>query len=177
MEEDEDDDDNIFGDDWDMDDDDDGEGRKGEEGPTKGWTPTSAVSASSASGSSSVVLSRPAGDKPSKRTVARRPGSSGSPDGPVAPLPSSKRKNSGCRTGPEGEKLVGNGLQRGLVWANASVARADMLVAMFKEAATKAGLPKDKAIREQINHLNSKLLQLCDVSLGFMEDCLLELCE
>lgn len=80
--------------------------------------------------------------------------------------PGSRR---GCRQTPDGQKLAGPALRRGLQFAEANIQRADMFLTTFVEATSRAGLPKEKNLRELISTLDAKLKQLSDVALGFME--------
>lgn len=80
------------------------------------------------------------------------------------------RPGRGCRRGPNGEKLEGPALRRGMQWTRAAVEKAELLLKSFMEAPNRGALPKEKTLRDHIALLQAKTTQLGQVSLGFGED-------
>ena len=60
-------------------------------------------------------------------------------------------------------------VRRGRQWVEAALTRAGAFVTVFAECKDRAGMPKEKAIREHIELLGKKSEQLDTVALGFME--------
>ena len=73
------------------------------------------------------------------------------------------------QTGPGDAKLAAPRLRRGLQWVEAALTRAGAFVTAFAECKDRAGMPKEKTIREHIGLLSSKSAELDTVALGFME--------
>ena len=73
------------------------------------------------------------------------------------------------QAGPGGTKLDAPRLRRSLQWVEAAITRTGTIVNAFAECKDRAGMPKEKAVREHIELLIAKSKDLDTVVLGFME--------